>query len=170
MNQTSDGPDIRYASVTDGLSNTVLWSEFVMGGGQTTATNGRDGKSMVYGTLGAADGTFVPYGFPIFQKIVPLCQTDTTKYSDQKGQEWLNQQMGWGSAYFHMMTRNKKTCVYDGWHTDSGVITASSNHAGGVNVGLMDGSVRFIKDSVNQTTWWSIATYAGGEVISADAV
>jgi prepilin-type N-terminal cleavage/methylation domain-containing protein/prepilin-type processing-associated H-X9-DG protein len=170
MNQTSDGPDIRFATVTDGLSNTVLWSEFVMGGGATTAASGRDGKSMVYGTLGAADGTFVPYGYATFQKIVQLCQSNTTKYSDQKGQEWLNQQMGWGGAYSHMMTPNKKTCVYDGWHTDSGVITASSNHAGGVNVGFMDGSVRFVKDSVNQMAWWAISTYGQGEVVSADAL
>ena len=170
MNQTSDGPDIRYASITDGLSNTVIWGEFVAGGGQTTAGSGRAGKNMVYGTLGAADSTFVPYGYAIFQKIDQLCQSNTTKYSDQKGQEWLNQQMGWGGAYSHLMTPNKKTCVFDGWHTDSGVITASSNHAGGVNVGMMDGSVRFIKDSVNPMTWWAIATYAGGEIVSADAL
>jgi hypothetical protein len=33
----------------------------------------------------------------------------------------------------------------------------------------MDGSVRFVKDSVSSVTWWSIATMAGGEVVSADA-
>jgi prepilin-type N-terminal cleavage/methylation domain-containing protein/prepilin-type processing-associated H-X9-DG protein len=169
MNQASDGPDIKFASIVDGLSNTAMWSEFVKGGGQTTPASGRDGASMVYGTLGAADGTFVPYGYATFQKIVQLCQKNTTKYSDQKGEEWLNHQMGWGGAYCHMMTPNKKTCVYDGWHTDSGVITASSNHPGGVNMCFMDGSVRFLKDSVNQNAWWAIATHAGGEVVSADA-
>jgi prepilin-type N-terminal cleavage/methylation domain-containing protein/prepilin-type processing-associated H-X9-DG protein len=170
MGQASDGPDIKFSTVTDGLSNTVIWSEFVKGGGQTTAANGRDGANMAYGPLGAADSTFVPYSYPTFQKIVQRCQSSTTKYSDQKGEEWLNHQMGWGGAYSHMMTPNKKTCVYDGWHTDSGVITASSNHPGGVNVGMMDGSVRFVKDSIGQMTWWAIATYAGGEVVSADAL
>jgi prepilin-type N-terminal cleavage/methylation domain-containing protein/prepilin-type processing-associated H-X9-DG protein len=170
MNQTSDGPDIKFASITDGLSNTAIWGEFVKGGGQTTAASGRDGTSMTYGTLGAADGSFVPYGYSTFQKIVQLCQGMTAKYSDQKGQEWLNQQMGWGGAYSHMMTPNQRTCVYDGWHTDSGVITASSNHSGGVNICMLDGSVRFVKNSVNQVTWWSIATYSMGEIVSADSL
>ena len=48
------------------------------------------------------------------------------------------------------------------------MLSATSNHPGGVNVALLDGSVRFVKDSVNPQAWWAIATKAGGEVISAD--
>jgi hypothetical protein len=32
-----------------------------------------------------------------------------------------------------------------------------------------DGSVRFIKNTVNVYTWWSLQTISAGEVISADA-
>ena len=46
---------------------------------------------------------------------------------------------------------------------------ADSYHPGGVNVLMTDGSVRFIKNTVNQTTWWSLGTIAGGEVISSDS-
>ena len=46
-------------------------------------------------------------------------------------------------------------------------VGASSFHPGGVNVGFLDGSVRFVKDGVNPQTWWGIATRAGGEVIDA---
>jgi len=38
-----------------------------------------------------------------------------------------------------------------------------------VNVLLADGSVRFIKDSIAQQSWWSLGTKSGGEVISADS-
>jgi hypothetical protein len=38
-----------------------------------------------------------------------------------------------------------------------------------VNVGFLDGSVKFVKDSVSQATWWALGTKAGGEVISADS-
>jgi hypothetical protein len=38
-----------------------------------------------------------------------------------------------------------------------------------VNVGMLDGSVKFVKDSVNSQTWWALATISGGEVISADS-
>ena len=48
------------------------------------------------------------------------------------------------------------------------MINAQSNHSGGVNVGFLDGSVKFVKDTVSLATWGSIATKAGGEVVSAD--
>lgn len=49
------------------------------------------------------------------------------------------------------------------------VNTASSSHPGGVNTVFADGSVRFIKDSVNPATWRALGTMAGGEVISGDS-
>ena len=51
---------------------------------------------------------------------------------------------------------------------DSGMCP-TSNHPGGVNVSFMDGSVRFIKNTVNLQSWWYLGTRAGGEVISADS-
>ena len=43
-----------------------------------------------------------------------------------------------------------------------------SFHPGGINVLMGDGSVRFIKDSVNLVTLRALVSCAGGEVISAD--
>jgi prepilin-type processing-associated H-X9-DG protein len=45
---------------------------------------------------------------------------------------------------------------------------ARSRHNGGVNVGLGDGSVRFVKSSINIRTWRAMSTTQGGEIISAD--
>jgi len=45
----------------------------------------------------------------------------------------------------------------------------SSFHPGGVNMAFGDGSVKFIKNTINSYTWWAINTIANGEVISADA-
>src|SRR5262249_3575041 len=42
---------------------------------------------------------------------------------------------------------------------------ATSNHPGGCNVLLGDGSVRFIKSSIGMNVWWGLGTKAGGEVI-----
>ena len=46
---------------------------------------------------------------------------------------------------------------------------SSSAHPGGCNVMMGDGSVKFVKSTINRQTWWSLGTKAGGEVISADS-
>ncbi|WP_169977329.1 DUF1559 domain-containing protein [Tautonia rosea] len=43
-----------------------------------------------------------------------------------------------------------------------------SRHPGGANMAMADGSVRFVKDTVNVFTWRSLSTTRGGEVVSAD--
>ncbi len=70
--------------------------------------------------------------------------------------------------YDHYLTPNSTT--YDclrrpnhGWRT------ARSRHPGGVNLLLADGSVRFIKNTVNLTAWRALGTCNGGEVVSADS-
>ena len=45
---------------------------------------------------------------------------------------------------------------------------ARSMHSGGVNAVLADGSCRFIHDTIDITTWRSLATIAGGEIIGGD--
>mgnify|MGYP006274854655 CR=1 FL=1 len=45
-------------------------------------------------------------------------------------------------------------------------ITSRSYHSGGVNTLLMDGSVRFMNQSITTAAWRAFGTRAGGEVIS----
>jgi prepilin-type processing-associated H-X9-DG protein len=47
--------------------------------------------------------------------------------------------------------------------------TFSSRHPGGANALFADGSVRFLKNSTNQTTIWALGSRAQSEVVSADA-
>ena len=46
-----------------------------------------------------------------------------------------------------------------------GVVTSRSYHAGGVDTLLMDGSVRFITNSIPQLTWRALGTRNGGEIV-----
>jgi len=54
------------------------------------------------------------------------------------------------------------------------MINCSSNnelysfHPGGVNVGFVDGSVHFLKESIDPHIVVSLITRAGGEIVSAD--
>jgi prepilin-type N-terminal cleavage/methylation domain-containing protein/prepilin-type processing-associated H-X9-DG protein len=164
MSATSDGPTVTFATVTDGLSNTVSFSEWVMGKNSGGAIRG---PNIIY-TAPLAQPT--TYNTATFIATAASCQSSTTYFDDRKGVQWLNQLCGRGGGYTHLMTPNKKGCVFnDGLHTDHTLVGASSFHPGGVNVLFLDGSVRFIKDSVSNTTWWALGTKAGGEVIDANS-
>ncbi|WP_406693730.1 DUF1559 domain-containing protein [Singulisphaera sp. Ch08] len=47
--------------------------------------------------------------------------------------------------------------------------TFSSSHSGGLNMGFADGSVRFIKNTINPYTWFAINTMRAGEIVSSDS-
>lgn len=46
---------------------------------------------------------------------------------------------------------------------------ARSRHPGGINILIGDGSVRFLKNSVNHSAWVALKTINAGEVISSDS-
>jgi prepilin-type processing-associated H-X9-DG protein len=46
----------------------------------------------------------------------------------------------------------------------------ASYHPGGVNLLFLDGSVHFVKETINRTTWRALGTRSGGEVVSADSL
>jgi len=47
-------------------------------------------------------------------------------------------------------------------------LIASSPHTGGMNVGLADGSVRFLSQGISGITWWAALTPVGGEPMPSD--
>ncbi|MFM7318043.1 MAG: DUF1559 domain-containing protein [Isosphaeraceae bacterium] len=54
------------------------------------------------------------------------------------------------------------------WQNLSLNITARSHHPGGVNSLFCDGSVRFIRNSVNESAWQALGSRQGRELISAE--
>jgi prepilin-type processing-associated H-X9-DG protein len=52
---------------------------------------------------------------------------------------------------------------------DSEFCNAQSNHPGGVNVLMADGSCRFVKDSISMQIWMGLGTKASNEIIGADS-
>ena len=165
---TTYGPTVTLASVTDGTSNTAIWSEMIRGKNGTTTR----GPNQVFS---------MSMSMPTTNTYVPLvtymnsCKVASTLAGfDYKGRIWGTDYSAQGGGYSHIMTPNMRDCVFQG-QTQPLQYTAmcvgvSSNHSGGVNVGFLDGSVHFIKNSISQQTWWSLATMAGGEVIDAGSL
>jgi prepilin-type N-terminal cleavage/methylation domain-containing protein/prepilin-type processing-associated H-X9-DG protein len=151
------GNRVRLASITDGTSNTAAFSEWIKGmSGQNSP-----GPNLVYSIPQYANGSSLgDYN---------LCKAATTPLWDFKGEYWTLQDTGRGGPYYHVMPPNQNGCAVSAafGNVDS-FIGPSSFHAGGVNVLLLDGSVRFIKSGVALTTWNALGTRAGGEVLSAD--
>lgn len=50
--------------------------------------------------------------------------------------------------------------------TTYAAVTSRSYHTGGVNVALMDGSVRFVTESIDLPLWRNLSTRAGGELVT----
>jgi prepilin-type processing-associated H-X9-DG protein len=180
------GP-VDFSGITDGTSNTSMFSEKLVGlngfisvspgqpaslrvSYQTNFQTDVDGNPNDIGTGGVAMATaFVQLCLSTPGTATPTNPTQWT------GACWNGSHAGTlhFNAYNHYNTPNKLSCVAaNSWGGPPGgyndIITATSNHPGGVNVCFCDGSVRFVKDSVNIQTWWAIGSRNRGEVVSSD--
>jgi prepilin-type N-terminal cleavage/methylation domain-containing protein/prepilin-type processing-associated H-X9-DG protein len=172
VNRSAFGPNIckTLAQFTDGLSNTMVFSE----------------SQILHNVVHqcTSTGSLTPTSFPdtsaspaLVKQIAPTCTSKTVGHAN-----WVNGGVI-NCGVTTALTPNTKvmalpgdTNAYDISTTDENqggptytTLTADSYHPGGVNCLLADGSVRFLKDSVNGTTWRALGTIAGSEVISADS-
>jgi len=86
-------------------------------------------------------------------------------FSAKRGAKWIDGHYG-NTLYNHYYTPNPRTWDCGNGSHNKGLSTARSYHAGGVNVLLADGSVRFVSDSVDlATVWRPLATRIVGEVV-----
>jgi len=172
---------VSLATFTDGTSNTVVFSEWVKG---PASRPGKDGLGMVYSSgintdNTVKDGQTAADMFAANYADAQACQNTVLQMADPnradqqwgwKGEWWI---FGGTMIYSHINTPNRKACDYEDQKQDGrGTITmvnASSLHSGGVNVLAADGSVKFIKNSVNYRTWMGLSTPNGGEVLSSDS-
>jgi prepilin-type N-terminal cleavage/methylation domain-containing protein/prepilin-type processing-associated H-X9-DG protein len=160
--QTMEG--YSFAAITDGLSNTALYSE-VMRGTQnynttgaldnTGVTNDAGGFTMTDGTTatGCLNGgsTGLRYTGHQYYRALPFLQT----YTHTLPPNW-NRKLSSGAQRYNCYNGNLNQMH----------IAASSYHSGGVNVALCDGSVRFVRDSVSLAAWQAFGSRANGEVSS----
>ena len=150
-------------SIVDGTSNTAMFSEAIKGR-NSTATSFGTGLDVTF-KLGGTACTFTSD-----QAISVACQASTTFGDGERGMQWARYYEGRGGGYFHTILPNGKSCIYSGVGTPPNPYGPSSYHSGGVNVAMLDGSVKFIKSTVAYQTWHALGSRAGGEVVSADSL
>ena len=172
-------PLVKLANIIDGTSNTVAFSEVITG--QGAYAGGYDNlkpsssfvaiSSQASGAVAGSANAALDYSNCFNSPGI----SPTTVAAVSAGGFPLGAAWWWGRSgqtrYNHVMPPNTFHCDFNSGNSDSDddAVTATSRHPGGVNSLFMDGSVKFIKSSVNIGTWQALSTMAGGEIVSADA-
>jgi len=172
------------AAATDGTSNTLFCSETVsadvsssskvkggvLGTGSATAVNSVDSnltsRSNCFNSRDPSDNT----------------SYDTSRFTPATG--WRGCRWADGricvTGFNTVFPPNSPSCINGTMDNNWGIVSASSNHSGGVNAAMMDGSVRFVSETIDCGSyltekqnhgrakslfgvWGAMGTPAGGE-------
>jgi prepilin-type N-terminal cleavage/methylation domain-containing protein/prepilin-type processing-associated H-X9-DG protein len=157
---------VRMADVTDGTSNTVMFSETKRSTVPFAAAyKGQNPYNITNVYIVSSTG---------FNNQVwnPRCgnwdNAEVLYLIQYRGLQYYRN-LPMDGYYSHTLPPNFKSydCGADNFYASHQA--ARSYHPGGVNAVLADGSVRFFKDAVNPIVWRALGTRAGGEVLSSDA-
>jgi prepilin-type N-terminal cleavage/methylation domain-containing protein/prepilin-type processing-associated H-X9-DG protein len=168
---------------SDGTSNTILYAESLVGNTTYTISPRNQRNNSVTGVTGASGAEAADASALNYQSVlVPAMQACTIAYQSGTNVTPVNgNRWGWGATtmtLFHtIVTPNSRQYPFNscrdqcgGCGPDDSIFSnAQSNHPGGINVLMSDGSARFIKDSINPQTWMALGTKANGETISSDS-
>ncbi len=138
---------IRLAQVTDGTSSTVFTAETIQG---------RDND--VRGAIWIMEGMFM-------SRFTPNGLTDFYGVADPPDGGGDRP----GEAFCVNDPWDKLPCTPVPFPFYDIYLGSRSRHPGGVNAGFGDGSVHFIKSTINPVVWIGLNSIRGGEVLTSDS-
>jgi prepilin-type N-terminal cleavage/methylation domain-containing protein/prepilin-type processing-associated H-X9-DG protein len=158
----------------DGTSNTIAVCEATVG--NTTIAPKQKNIGILSAPLPATtmlqDASSNP---PVTLQGLAACDnawtTGTGGADGRRGQYWMHGVMGF-TLFNTVATPNSNNNTWSmcGSVGSAGMMTyseADSFHSGGVNCLMADGSVKFVKESIDLLTWFALGTKANGEIIDA---
>jgi prepilin-type processing-associated H-X9-DG protein len=157
---------VTFVGITDGSSNTLMWAEIYRGTnanltGTTYAQLTPIQRQRLIANL--SSGRSPQPGGGISPIITEPAVLAATSWTGNRGGSWIwgNMPMnGFCAAVAPNGPVPSAAAHGQGW------LGAFGPFPGGVNVGMADGSIRFVRSSIPLATWQAMATRAGGEVVS----
>ena len=129
----------RFATIEDGTSNTILMDELRIGS-NSDDIRGSWAMGMAGASISAGNG----------RNDTPTPNVSQSGWDDIQGCV-DRPDIGMGC------------CGCNSWQ-----VTAKSKHSGGVMTGMVDGSVKFISNSVSQKTWFQLHSRNDGAILGND--
>jgi prepilin-type N-terminal cleavage/methylation domain-containing protein/prepilin-type processing-associated H-X9-DG protein len=170
----------RVGDIRDGTANTAAFSERVSGPNTTGIRDKLNARkdNVSWPGQGVTEAAMTP---AMVKTAVDACDgagvgTLFTRY-DSSGQNWIYYRAHDNALYQHAIPPNRPDCCLitsvgrprqpggRRW----GLMPASSRHPGGVNLLMIDGTVRFASQNVDLDVWWAVGSIAGSETISNTA-
>jgi prepilin-type N-terminal cleavage/methylation domain-containing protein/prepilin-type processing-associated H-X9-DG protein len=142
-----------FRDMTDGSSNALAFSETLLGNGVASGPRPSKPHEAV---------AWIGHGFHQNPDVAALANGAVWAWQGYRGYAWiLGKSYGTTfNSYDPPNPEHPDVCqLAYGW------FAARSLHPGGANVGLGDGSVRFVSDTVNRTTWNNLGSIADGNVL-----
>jgi len=161
--------------ITDGSSSTIAYSEGLTGTPQAQPRPGNGVEPSNHSADRFIDANQNPVAIETGLQACNTAYRTAANVSTQKGVHWAVGHSGI-TLFNTIVPPNSKTYPWSFCRPDcnagcqpdgSTYITAQSNHAGGVQCAMGDGSVKFIKDSVAMRVWWALGTKSNGDVLSS---
>lgn len=154
-----NGRAMRPADMKDGLSNTAMFSERVVG----------DSNQSHYDPWADVAEVTPPQCTAAATRLNCASVTASSQHDSYVGRTWLFG--SWRQTWYnHVLSPNSRTpdCMQAGTGLvggGDGAYSARSHHRGGVNLLHCDGSVRFVSQVIDQQIWEALATRAGKEAV-----
>jgi prepilin-type N-terminal cleavage/methylation domain-containing protein/prepilin-type processing-associated H-X9-DG protein len=161
----------KMADTTDGLSNTLLASEFLSGTGTNSGT-----ATYPFDIFSAGDGPFnavVNKDFATQAELVAIGSAARSLagggFRGNNGGNWAWYAAGHSTLStaappnWEYPSAGGNCCPGGAWDWTNAIVPPRSMHTGGVNAVMGDGSVRFINNSIDLTTWQRLGARNDGQ-------
>ena len=152
---------VRLASIVDGTTNTLAFTESLRGPGDSPALTPTPDVQVYRGSIG---------DYSLFPSLPGLADSggldavlpSITGWDGNRLTYWLRGCTPSGPVMNGLLTPNHG--APDFVYRSAKITAARSRHPGGVNACMCDGSVDLISETIERATWHALWTRAGGEV------